>query len=133
MSLLPFLALYIAIVFAPLYAAVRDLMVHQIRIERTRAVLALATRDGAQVARPGADGRLEGIPGRMEARVWEIWSGAGIPGATLTRVACVPRPPRCEAQAEVVTRGLLGTLRARVRGEGTALLGIRWGSPEGGY
>jgi len=125
MSLLPFLALYIAIVFAPLYAAVRDLMVHQIRVERTRATLALATRDGAQMATPDARGRLTGVPGHMEARAREVWARARIPGATLDYVSCQPRPPRCEAQATVVTRGFLGTLRARVRGSSTVLEGIR--------
>lgn len=125
MSLLPFLALYVAIVFAPLYAAVRDLMVHQIRIERARATLSLATRDGAQMATLDERGRLVGVPGAMEARVRAVWSGARIPGATLEGVACQPRPPRCEARATVVTRGFLGTLQARVRGVSTVLEGIR--------
>ncbi|GBD09128.1 hypothetical protein HRbin22_01375 [Candidatus Thermoflexus japonica] len=125
MSLLPFLALYIAIVFAPLYAAVRDLMVHQIRIERARAVLSLATRDGAQMSAPDPRGRLTGDPAAMEARVREIWAGARIPGAVLESVSCQPRPPRCEARATVTTRGLLGTLRARIRGVSTVLEGIQ--------
>lgn len=124
MSLLPFLALFIAVVFAPLYAAVRDLMVHQIRIERARATLALATRDGAQMAVLNERGRLQGIPERMEARVREIWAGARIPGATLEAVSCQALPPRCAARATVTTRGFLGTLRAGVRGEATVLLGI---------
>ncbi len=124
MSLLPFLALYIAIVFVPLYAAARDLMVHQIRIERARATLALATRDGAQLSAPDAYGHLAGRPEAMEARVREIWAGARIPGAALESVACQPRPPRCTARAVVITRGLLGTLRARVEGVSTVLEGI---------
>ncbi len=124
MSLLPFLALYLAIVFAPLYAAVRDLMVHQIRIERARATLALATRDGVQMARPDESGQLEGDPGQMEARVQEMWLGARIPGARLERVTCRSRPPQCEAWVVVTTRGFLGTLQTRVRGESTVLRGI---------
>ncbi|WP_322798363.1 hypothetical protein [Thermoflexus sp.] len=129
MSLLPFFALYFAIVFVPLYAAVRDLMVHQIRIERTRAALALATRDGAQMAVIGPGGTLQGVPGWMERRVVEVWNDARIPGATLSRVECASGPPpRCSATAEVVTRGFLGTLRARVRGDGTVLHGITRGN-----
>ena len=124
MSLLPFLALYIAIVFAPLTAAIRDLMVHQIRIERTRAVLNLAVRDGAQMSAPNERGHLVGEPGAMAARVAEIWAGARIPGAVLEQVSCAPDPPVCRAQARVITRGFLGTLSARVVAEGTVLEGI---------
>ncbi|MFN3928730.1 MAG: hypothetical protein ACK4OK_03750 [Thermoflexus sp.] len=124
MSLLPFLALYIAIVFVPLYAAARDLMIHQIRIERARATLSLATRDGVQLSAPDASGRLQGNPGAMEARVREVWAGARIPGAVLESVVCQPRPSRCTARATVVTRGLLGTLQARLEGNAVALEGI---------
>ncbi|WP_376789132.1 hypothetical protein [Thermoflexus sp.] len=124
MSLLPFLALYIAIVFAPLTAAIRDLMVHQIRIERTRAVLNLALRDGAQVSAPDARGHLVGDPAAMEARVWEIWAGARIPGAVLEEVSCTPAPPTCHARVRVTTRGLLGTLSARIAVEANVLEGI---------
>ncbi len=124
MSLLPFLALYIAIVFVPLYAAARDLMIHQIRIERARATLSLATRDGLQLSAPDALGRLRGDPGAMEARVRAVWAGARIPGAILELVECQPQPPRCTARATVVTRGLLGTLRARLEGDAIALEGI---------
>jgi hypothetical protein len=94
MSLLPFLALYLAIVFAPMTAAVRDLMVHQIRIERTRAVLNLAVRDGAQRSAPGADA-LRGDPAAMAARVAEIWADARIPGAVLERGFLRAVPPVC--------------------------------------
>ncbi len=124
MSLLPFLALYLAIVFAPLYAAVRDLMVHQIRIERTRAVLNLATRDGAQMSAPDPQGHLVGDPAAMEARVQEIWTGARIPGAVLEGVSCVPAPPACQARARVTTRGFLGTLSAHIAVEARVLEGI---------
>ena len=124
MSLLPFLALYLAVVFAPMAAAVRDLMVHQIRIERTRAVLNLAVRDGAQMSAPNERGHLVGEPGAMAARVAEIWAGARIPGAVLERVSCAPDPPVCRAQARVTTRGFLGTLSARVVAEGMVLEGI---------
>jgi hypothetical protein len=124
MSLLPFLALYIAIVFAPMTAAIRDLMAHQIRIERTRAVLNLAVRDGAQMSAPGADGHLVGEPAAMAARVAEIWADARIPGAVLERVSCEPDPPVCRAWARVTTRGFLGTLSARVAAEGIVLEGI---------
>ncbi|WP_448592639.1 hypothetical protein [Thermoflexus hugenholtzii] len=124
MSLLPFLALYIALVFAPMAAAVRDLMVHQIRIERTRATLNLALRDGAQMSTLDADGHLVGDPAAMAARVMEIWADARIPGAVLEEVTCVPAPPACAARARVTTRGFLGTLSARVMIEGTVLEGI---------
>ena len=61
----------------------------------------------------------------MEARAREVWARARIPGATLDYVSCQPRPPRCEAQAAVVTQGFLGTLQARVRGSSAVLEGIR--------
>ncbi|SNB60163.1 hypothetical protein [Thermoflexus hugenholtzii] len=124
MSLLPFLALYLAVVFAPMAAAVRDLMVHQIRIERTRAVLNLALRDGAQMSAPDETGRLRGDPAAMVVRVAEIWAGARIPDAVLEEVSCVPVPPACAARARVTTRGFLGTLSTRVAIEGTVLEGI---------
>ncbi|WP_448593731.1 hypothetical protein [Thermoflexus hugenholtzii] len=124
MSLLPFLALYLAMVFAPMVAAVRDLMVHQIRIERTRAVLNLAVRDGAQMSTRDGQGHLVGDPAAMTARVVEIWTGARIPGAVLEEVACMPVPPACAARARVTTRGFLGTLSTRVMIEGTVLEGI---------
>jgi hypothetical protein len=124
MSLLSFLALYLAVVFAPMAAAVRDLMVHQIRIERTRAVLNLAVRDGAQRSAPDASGRLRGDPAAMAARVVEIWADARIPGAVLEEVSCMSVPPACAARARVTTRGFLGTLSTRVTIEGTVLEGI---------
>jgi len=124
MSLLPFLALYIAIVFAPLYVAVRDLMVHQIRIERARATRSLATRDRIQLSAPNASGRLQGNPRVMEAQVREVWAGARILGPVLESMACQPWPSRCTARATVVTRGLLGMLRARLEGDAIALEGI---------
>lgn len=124
MSLLPFFALYIALVFAPMYAAVRDLMVHQIRIERTRAVLDLALRDGAQMAAPDGEGHLQGDPTEMAARVYEIWARARISGAVLEEVSCTPDPPACAARAWVITQGFLGTLSTQVVSGGTTLMGI---------